>query len=114
MAHLQLRGSRHERRARHETLWQEFAFGMLDGAGEVLIDDVSVVQLPSSSAIERIQNGNFSAGNVHWRRLGNHQRSGVIPEPGNPSNMVLASSPRGRPSTRGIRSDDLRRRRNDR
>ena len=89
MAHLQLRGSRHERRARRPTLWQEFAFGMLDGAGEVLIDDVSVVELPSSSAIERIQNGNFSAGNVHWRRLGNHQRSEVIPEPGNPSNMVL-------------------------
>ena len=71
------------------TLWQEFAFGMLDGAGEVLIDDVSVVELPSSSAIERIQNGNFSAGNVHWRRLGNHQRSEVIPEPSNPGNMVL-------------------------
>jgi hypothetical protein len=71
------------------TLWQEFAFGMLDGAGEVLIDDVSVIETPNTTSIERIQNGNFSAGASHWRVLGNHQRSQVIAEPGNPGNMVL-------------------------
>ena len=78
-----------ETRGGTPTLWQEFAFGLLDGAGEVLIDDVSVTENPATTAVERIQNGSFSAGSQSWRMLGNHQRSQVIAEPGNPGNMVL-------------------------
>lgn len=59
-------------------VWQEFVFGMLHGEGEILIDDISVVQDPDGAAAERIQNGSFSGGSSgHWRMLGNHQRSFV-------------------------------------
>jgi hypothetical protein len=71
------------------TLWQEFAFGLLDGAGEVWIDDVSVIETPSTTPIQRIQNGSFNAGASTWRMLGDHQSSQVIAEPGNPGNMIL-------------------------
>jgi hypothetical protein len=71
------------------TLWQEFAFGLLDGAGEVWIDDVSVIETPSTTPIQRIQNGSFTAGTSTWRMLGTHQRSQVIAEPGNAGNMIL-------------------------
>lgn len=58
------------------TIWQDFAMGMLDGEGEVLIDDISVVEDPDGAAIERIQNGDFGGDSTaHWRFLGNHQRS---------------------------------------
>ncbi len=39
-------------------LYQEFILGLLD-AGEVLIDDISVVEDPAGAAIQRIQNGTF-------------------------------------------------------
>jgi hypothetical protein len=71
------------------TLWHEFALGLLDGEGEVWIDDVSVRESPQTSNLERIQNGNFSAGATKWRLLGNHQRSSVIAEPGNSTNQIL-------------------------
>ncbi|RIK81458.1 MAG: hypothetical protein DCC68_08570 [Planctomycetota bacterium] len=71
------------------TLWQEFALGLLDGEGEVWLDDISVKDSPATTNIERIQNGNFSAGAAHWRLLGNHQRSSVTAEPGNPANQIL-------------------------
>ena len=66
------------------TLWHEFAFGMLAGPAEVLLDDVSVVEDPGGAAIELIQNGGFSSGSAHWRFLGNHQRSAVVDDGGNP------------------------------
>lgn len=57
-------------------IWQDFALGMLDGEGEILIDDISVIQDPDGAAIERIQNGDFNGNSTaHWRLLGNHQRS---------------------------------------
>ncbi|MEX2185755.1 MAG: lamin tail domain-containing protein [Pirellulales bacterium] len=71
------------------TLWREFALGMLDGEGEVWLDDISVIETPSTTPIERIQNGDFSAGAAHWRLLGNHQRSQVVAEPGNAANAIL-------------------------
>jgi hypothetical protein len=59
-------------------IWQEFAFGMLHGEGEILIDDISVVEDPDGAAIERLQNGSFDGGSTTgWRLLGNHQRSFV-------------------------------------
>ena len=64
-------------------LWNEFALGFLDGPGEALIDDVSVIENPDGAAIELIQNGTFDQGDAHWRLLGNHQRSAVINDDGN-------------------------------
>ena len=68
--------------------WNEFRLGMLQ-AGEVLIDDVSVLRDPDGAREELIQNGSFTAGANRWRLLGNHGHSGVIAEPGNPGNQAL-------------------------
>ncbi len=72
------------------TTWNEFRLGML-GAGECLIDDLSVKRDPDGAAQELIRNGNFETlpAGSHWRFLGNHGTSTVIPEPGAPSNRVL-------------------------
>jgi len=77
--------------------WNEFRIGMLD-AGEALVDDVSVVRDPNGARQQLVQNGNFetTAGNTHWRMLGNHRASLIMVEPDNAANHVLkvvASSP---------------------
>lgn len=74
---------------REPTLWHEFALCLLDGAGEVLIDDVSVIQTPATTPRELIVNGGFNSGAATWRRLGNHRHSRIGPEPGNAGNSVL-------------------------
>jgi hypothetical protein len=72
------------------TLWHELALCLLDGAGEVLLDDISVVETPATAPKQLIQNGFFTDGtSAHWRFMGNHRRSRVQPEPGNPGNSVL-------------------------
>ena len=75
------------------TLWNEFRIGMLD-AGEVLVDDVNLVRDPDGARQQLIQNGNFeiTAGNTHWRMLGNHGQSRIIVDPHNPANHVLKVS----------------------
>jgi hypothetical protein len=56
----------------------------------VLLDDVSVVERPATTAKQLIQNGRFNGGSAaHWRFLGTHRHSRVEPEPGNPGNYVL-------------------------
>ncbi|MBN1852381.1 MAG: lamin tail domain-containing protein, partial [Pirellulales bacterium] len=72
-------------------VWHEWILGLLD-SGEILVDDISVIEDPDGAAIERIQNGSFESGLDAWRLVGNHGQhglSGVIPEPGNGSNNVL-------------------------
>ena len=69
-----------------DATWRDFVLGLLAG-GECLIDDISVIQ--ASGAVQFISNGNFSGGQTGWRFVGNHNRSRVIPEPGNPGNNVL-------------------------
>lgn len=69
-------------------IWNEFIMGLLD-AGEVLIDDISVVEDPDGSAIEFIQNGTFETGADKWRFGGTHGFSEVITDPDNPANKVL-------------------------
>ena len=59
------------------TLWQDFILGILDGAGECLLDDIRVIEDPDGAAIERLQNGSFDKGDAHWRLLGNHRHSMV-------------------------------------
>ena len=77
--------------------WEELVIGLLD-AGEVLIDDVSIIQDPDSAAVEIVQNGTFDDDSTRWRLLGNHGGSAVVPDPDDPSNRVLrlvASGPTG-------------------
>lgn len=72
------------------TLWHELALCLLDGAGEVLLDDVSVVETPATTPKQLIANGGFDGGSTaRWRFLGNHRHSRIEPEPGNPGNHVL-------------------------
>ena len=72
------------------TLWHELALCLLDGAGEVLLDDISVVETPAGTPKQLIQNGAFAGGSAeHWRFLGTHRHSRVEPEPGQPGNFVL-------------------------
>jgi hypothetical protein len=70
------------------TLWKEFVIGLLD-AGECLIDDLSVVESPATAPAQMLQNGSFETGMAAWRALGDHNRSAVETEPGNPANHVL-------------------------
>ncbi len=67
--------------------WREFVIGMLDG-GEVLLDDISVVETNSTAPIELIQNGSFTTGTNTWRIIGNHHGE-VIDDPDQPGNKVL-------------------------
>lgn len=61
------------------TVWNEFAFGFLDNAGEALMDDFHVIEDPDGARVELIQNGSFDGGSTaHWRLLGNHQRSAAV------------------------------------
>jgi PKD repeat protein len=70
------------------TRWREFVIGLLD-AGEVLLDDISVVQSPDSGPRQLLQNGDFETGESAWRILGNHDHSAVIEDPDSPGNSVL-------------------------
>ncbi|MGK0185478.1 MAG: hypothetical protein ACI9R3_001256 [Verrucomicrobiales bacterium] len=77
-------------------VFHEFLLGLLD-AGELLLDDVSVIESPDGAAIEFIQNGTFEndiPGNLaqNWRAVGTHGSHGrtiVVADPDNPSNLCL-------------------------
>ena len=83
--------------------WNEFVLGLL-GWGEVLLDDISVIESPDSGApIQLIQNGSFENDTVggaavplqvrssvgDWRIIGNHRHSEVIVDPTDDANQVL-------------------------
>ena len=71
-------------------LWREFAMGLVDGAGEIEVDDVSVVEAPDTTAKQLIVNGGFDGGSLaRWRFLGNHRHSRVVPDREQPGNQVL-------------------------
>ncbi|MEZ5303280.1 MAG: lamin tail domain-containing protein [Verrucomicrobiales bacterium] len=59
--------------------WNEFRIGLLT-AGEVLLDDLSVIEDPDGAAVEKIQNGAFNDA-AAWRFLGNHRHSNIVPDP---------------------------------
>ena len=72
--------------------FHEIIFGLLD-SGEVLLDDVRVVETPDDTPVDRMQNGNFETDSVgtdpaSWRIIGNHQGE-VIIDPDDPTNQVL-------------------------
>lgn len=72
--------------------WREFLLGLLD-AGEVLIDDVSVIEDPDATRLQLIQNGTFEAdaidgGAAKWRLLGTHKLSRVVANPDGPGQVL--------------------------
>ncbi|MFT5681298.1 MAG: hypothetical protein ACI8RZ_002204 [Myxococcota bacterium] len=68
-------------------VWEELVLGLLD-EGEVLIDDLSVVQDPDTAPVELLQSGSFDD-IASWRLLGSHRHSEVVPDPDDSSNSVL-------------------------
>ena len=77
--------------------WEELVLGLLD-AGELLIDDISVIENPDSDPAELVQDGGFDADDDRWRLRGNHRHSQVVPDPDDPANPVLrlvATGPTG-------------------
>jgi hypothetical protein len=70
------------------TQWHEFVLGLLD-AGEVWLDDIIVIENPSGTHRELLQNGSFENGPASWRMLGTHRGSEVIVDPDNPQNHIL-------------------------
>ncbi len=74
--------------------FHEFVMGLLS-AGEVLVDNLSVVENPSDgTARELIQNGTFEQDAVgapaaKWRLVGTHRDSEVVADPDHPDNHVL-------------------------
>ena len=86
-------------------VFHEFLLGLLD-AGELLLDDVSVIEDPSGRAIEFIQNGDFESDAIEspadkWRVVGTHGSHGhsvVVADPDDPGNRclhVVATGPTG-------------------
>ena len=76
-----------------DTQWQEFVMGLLSD-GEILIDDLSVIQEPYGEATEVLQNGTFEDDTVGdhpatWRIIGNHRHSEIVVDPEDPTNKVL-------------------------
>ena len=78
-------------------IWNEFVLGLLD-AGEFLLDDVTVTELPGTGqARQLIQNGTFQGDTVGsspaaWRMQGTHGAHGrtrVETDPANAGNKVL-------------------------
>lgn len=78
------------------TFWNELVVGLLD-AGEVLLDDISVVEDPNGARRELIQNGSFEGDPAQslpgkWRLLGthgSHGRSMVVVDPDDAGNHAL-------------------------
>lgn len=69
-------------------LYREFVMGLLD-EGEILIDDLRVIENPDGAATDLLQNGDFTNGTAAWRIIGNHSHSFVEPDPEDPTNPVL-------------------------
>ena len=67
--------------------WSEFNMGMM-AAGEIWIDDLSVIENPAGAATQKISDPAFNNAAV-WRRRGNHRASLVTSEPGNAGNNIL-------------------------
>ena len=67
--------------------WKEFVMGLLDN-GVMLLDDIAVIETPSTTPTNLIQNGTFETGTNKWRIIGNHHGE-VIDDPDQPGNKVL-------------------------
>ena len=56
--------------------------------GVMLLDDIAVIETPSTTPTNLIQNGTFETGTNKWRIIGNHHGE-VIDDPDQPGNKVL-------------------------
>lgn len=70
--------------------FHELRLGLLD-AGEILIDDFSVVEDPGGADLELIENGSFETTDG-WRLLGTHQDSHLVTDDGNSVLKISAVS----------------------
>ena len=70
-----------------DTQWREFVLGLMD-KGEVLLDDISVVETPGATQVELLQNGGFGTDASKWRIIGNHAGT-VVDDPDQVGNKVL-------------------------
>jgi len=70
-----------------DSQWIEFNMGLL-GAGEIWFDDFSIIEAPSTTAVQKLNDTGFDNA-AAWRLRGNHRRGSVIAEPGNPTNKIL-------------------------
>ena len=73
--------------------FHEFVMGLL-AAGEVWVDNISVIANPNGAGTELIQNGDFEndvpgSQASKWRIQGTHEDSRVIADPNDPNNHVL-------------------------
>jgi hypothetical protein len=68
-----------------DSKWREFNIGLL-GDGELLIDDISVIE---NGSTQKLSNTDFSGGDTGWRFRGTHRHSEVIDDPEAPGNKVL-------------------------
>ncbi|MBK8001307.1 MAG: lamin tail domain-containing protein [Verrucomicrobia bacterium] len=73
--------------------WKEFVMGLLDN-GVILLDDIAVIETPSTTPTNLIQNGTFETGTNKWRIIGNHHGE-VIDDPDQPGNKVLKLTANG-------------------
>ncbi len=79
----------------NDSLYREFVMGLLYD-GEVLIDDLRVIEDPEGAAVDLLQNGDFSTGAQTWRIIGNHRHSEIVADPedaGNPVLRLVATGP---------------------
>ena len=67
--------------------WHEFVLGLMD-KGEVLLDDISVIESPATAPFQMLQNGVFTTDAAKWRIIGNHSGT-VIDDPDQAGNKVL-------------------------
>ncbi len=76
------------------TTFNEFVMGLLD-SGQIMIDDISVIEDPAGVARQVIQNGSFEGGTAAaWRIIGTHQGQ-VVDDPDLPGNHVLLMTATG-------------------
>ena len=73
--------------------FHEFVMGLLN-AGEMWVDNVSVIENPGGAERELIQNGTFQTDAVgepaaKWRLVGTHRESEVVEDPAQPGSQVL-------------------------
>ncbi len=87
-------------------IFHEFVLGLLD-SGEVLLDDLSVIEDPSGAAVELLQNGGFESDTVGqipdaWRLIGTHGDHG--------RSVVISRSRQSQQSSTPARHDGANRR----
>ena len=67
--------------------WREFNMGLLSD-GEMLIDDISVIENPDGGAVQKLSDTTFDNA-AAWKLVGNHRHGEIIDDPDSPGNKVL-------------------------